>query len=156
VTPRNEVLIKKIDAAIAEYPHPQSALLAVLHLIQQERGYLSEDDHVWVAEKFSLPVAQVAGVVTFYTMFRRQPPGRHHLQVCKTLSCRLRGCEEILEHLDKKHGIREGEVTPDGRFSLVRVECLGSCGTAPMMQVNDDFHENLTRERVDALLDEMK
>lgn len=148
--------LARIDAAIAEYPYPQSALLAVLHLIQQEHGYLTEEDQAWVGDKFSLPVAYVAGVVTFYTMFRTKPPGRYHLQVCKTLSCRLRGCEEILGHLEKKHGIVEGEVTPDGRFSLVRVECLGSCGTAPMMQINDDFHENLTRERVDALLNGMK
>jgi NADH-quinone oxidoreductase E subunit len=155
VTPSKEVLTK-IDAAIAEYSHPESALLAILHLIQQEQGYLSEEAQAWAAGKLSIPVAHVAGVVTFYTMFRLQPPGRYHLQVCKTLSCRLRGCEEILQHLDQKHGIKEGQVTSDGRFSLVRVECLGSCGSAPMMQVNDDYHENLTRERVDALLAGMK
>ena len=155
MTPSKE-LLARIDAAIAEYPHPESALLAILHLIQQDQGYLSEESQAWAADKLKLPQAFVGGVVTFYTMFRLQPPGRYHLQVCKTLSCRLRGCEEILQHLDQKHGIKEGQVTSDGRFSLVRVECLGSCGTAPMMQVNDDYHENLTRERVDALLAGMK
>ena len=146
----------KIDAAIQEYSRSESALLAVLHLIQEERGYLALEDQQWVARRMELPVAHVAGVVTFYTMFRTNPPGRHHLQVCRTLSCQIRGCRELLQHLEKKLGIREGGVTPDGRFSLVTVECLASCGTAPMMQVNDDYHENLTRERLDALLDSMK
>ena len=146
----------KIDAAIQEYAHPRSALLAILHLIQQERGYIAPEDEVWAAGRLQLPVAEVAGVVSFYTMFRTKPPGRHHIQVCRTLSCQIRGCREILGHLQQKLGIREGGVTPDGRFSLVTVECLGSCGSAPMMQVNDDYHENLTRERLDALLESMQ
>ena len=146
----------KIDAAIKEYSHSASALLAVLHLIQQERGYLTPEDQEWVSSRLGLPPAEVAGVVSFYTMFRSSPPGRHHLQVCRTLSCQIRGSRELLEHLRTRLGIKEGEATPDGRFSLVTVECLGSCGTAPMMQINDDFHENLTRERLDALLDSMR
>lgn len=146
----------KIDAAVAEYPHAPSALLAVLHLIQQERGFIAPEDQVWAADRLGLSVAHVAGVVSFYTLFRQRPMGRHHVQFCRTLSCQLRGARELLEHLKKRLGIREGETTPDGRFSLVGVECLGSCGTAPMMQVNDDYHESLTRERLDALLDSMK
>ena len=146
----------RINAALREYPRPLSALLEVLHLIQEERGYVADEDLEYAAAKVGMPVAHVAGVVSFYTMLRRKPLGRHHIQVCRTLSCQLRGSREILEHLRKRLGIREGEVTPDGRFSLVTVECLGSCGTAPMMQVNDDFHENLTLERLDALLDSMK
>ena len=145
-----------IDAAIREYSHARSALLAVLHLIQQERGYIAREDEEWVAGRLHLPQAEVAGVVSFYTMFRTKPPGRHHLQVCRTLSCQVRGCRELLAHIRAKLGIEEGGVTPDGRFSFITVECLGSCGTAPMMQVNDDYHENLTRERLDALLDSMK
>jgi len=146
----------RIDAAIREYPEARSALLEVLHLIQKERGYIADEDMEYAAAKVGLPVARVAGVVSFYTMLRRKPVGRHHIQICRTLSCQLRGSREILEHLKKRLGIGEGEVTPDGRFSLVTVECLGSCGTAPMMQVNDDYHENLTLERLDALLDSMK
>jgi NADH-quinone oxidoreductase E subunit len=146
----------KIDAAIEEYTHARSALLAVLHLIQQERGYIATEDELWVAGRLQLPPAEVAGVVSFYTMFRTKPPGRHHIQVCRTLSCQIRGCREILAHLREKLGIHEGGVTPDGRFSLVTVECLGSCGSAPMMQVNDEYHENLTRERLDALLESMQ
>ena len=128
----------------------------MLHLIQEERGYIAKEDQEWVAQRMKLPAAEVAGVVSFYTMFRTTPPGRHHLQVCRTLSCQLRGCRELLQHLRTKLGIEEGGVTPDGLFSLVTVECLGSCGTAPMMQVNDDYHESLTREGLDALLDSMK
>ena len=148
--------LRRIDEAIGEYTHPRSALLAVLHLIQGERGYLTTEDQAWVSGKLDIPPAEVAGVVTFYTMFRTKPAGRHHLQVCRTLSCQIRGCRELVAHLTKKLGIEEGGVTPDGRFSLITVECLGSCGTAPMMQVNDDYHENLTIERLDALLEAMK
>jgi NADH-quinone oxidoreductase subunit E len=147
---------RQIDAAIQEYTHARSALLAALHLIQQERGYIAVEDQAWVATRFALPPAEVAGVVSFYTMFRTKPPGRHHIQVCRTLTCQIRGCRELVKHLEKKLGIRDGGVTPDGRYSLITVECLGSCGTAPMMQVNDDFHENLTVERLDALLDSMQ
>jgi NADH-quinone oxidoreductase subunit E len=146
----------RIDAAIQEYPHSRSALLAVLHLIQQERGYIAREDELWTAERLKLPAAEVTGVVSFYTMFRTSPVGRHHIQVCRTLSCQIRGCRELVEHLRQKLGIGEGGVTADGRFSLVTVECLGSCGTAPMMQVNDDYHENLTRERLDALLEALR
>jgi len=146
----------RIDAAIRGYPRAQSALLEILHLIQKERGYIADEDMEYAAARVGVPVAHVAGVVSFYTMLRRKPVGRHHIQVCRTLSCQLRGSREILERLKKRLGIREGEVTPDGRFSLVTVECLGSCGTAPMMQVNDDYHENLTLDRLDALLDSMK
>jgi NADH-quinone oxidoreductase E subunit len=147
---------RRIEAALQEYPRPQSALLAILHLIQAERGYIADEDIEYAAKRVDVPVAHVAGVVSFYTMFRRQPPGRHHLQVCRTLSCQLRGCREIVAHLKRRLGIAEGGVTSDGRFSLVTVECLGSCDTAPMMQVNDDYHEGLTIERLDALLDSMK
>ena len=139
---------EKIDAAVREYPHARSALLAVLHLIQSERGYIAPEDQEWTASRLGLPPAEVAGVVSFYTL--------HHLQVCRTLSCQIRGCRELLSYLEEKLGIKQGQVTTDGRFSLVTVECLGSCGTAPMMQVNDDYHENLTRERLDVLLDSMK
>jgi NADH-quinone oxidoreductase E subunit len=146
----------RIEAAIQEYPHAPSALLAVLHLIQTERGYIAEEDMDYAAAKVGVPASHVAGVVSFYTMFRRKPVGRHHIQLCRTLTCQLRGCRRLLDHLKKRLGIEEGEVTADGRFSLVTVECLGSCGTAPMMQVNDDYHEDLTPERLDALLDSMK
>ena len=147
---------QKIEAAIREYPHPVSALLAVLHLLQQERGYLTPEDEEYAAKKVGVPVPHVAGVVSFYTMFRTRPMGRHHIQVCRTLSCQLRGSRRLLDQLRQRLGIRDGETTPDGRFSLVTVECLGSCGTAPMAQINDDYHENLDLDRINALLDTLK
>ena len=97
--------------------------------------------------------AHVHGAITFYTMYKQRPMGKYHIQVCTTLSCMLRGSDNLFEHLETKLGIKAGEVTPDGKFSLVRVECLGSCGTAPMFQLNDDFHEDLTLDKVDELLD---
>jgi len=93
--------------------------------------------------------------VTFYTMYKQRPTGKYHIQLCTTLSCMLRGSDDLLEHLKKKLAIDVGEVTPDGKFSLARVECLGSCGTAPMFQLNDDFHEDLTIDKVDQLLDSL-
>ena len=106
-----------------------------------------------MATLLDLPPAKVLHVATFYTMFNKRPVGKYHIQVCTTLSCMLRGSDDLVDHLKKKLGIEVGETTPDGKFSLVRVECLGSCGTAPMFQLNDDYHEDLTIEQVDQILD---
>jgi NADH-quinone oxidoreductase subunit E len=151
----SEDLSRKVDEVAARYPNRMAALLPALHLVQRQMGWVSLEAQAWVARKLGLPPAHVHGCVSFYTLFRTRPMGRHHIQVCRTLSCALRGGEEILGHLKRKLGLEEGEVTPDGRFSLVSVECLGSCGTAPMFQVNDDYHENLTIEKADALLEGM-
>jgi NADH-quinone oxidoreductase subunit E len=94
-------------------------------------------------------------VVTFYTMFKQQPSGKYHIQICTTLSCMLRGSDELLKHLEQKLGIKAGQTTPDGKFSIVRVECLGACGYAPMFQLNDDYYENLSLEKVDRLLESL-
>jgi NADH-quinone oxidoreductase E subunit len=100
--------------------------------------------------------ARVLGVVSFYTLYNMKPVGRHHIQVCRTLPCALRGAENVTRLLKKKLGIEPGQTTADGRFTLSEVECLASCGTAPMMQVNDDYYENLTEEKIDEILDGMK
>ena len=152
----SEELARRVDEAVARYPNKMAALLPALHLVQREFGWVPVEAQEWVARRLDLPAAHVHGCVSFYTLYRSKPAGRHHIQVCRTLSCALRGSEEILEHLQRRLGIGEGEVTPDGRFSLVAVECLGSCGTAPMFQVNDDYHENLTIEKVDEILERMK
>lgn len=144
---------KRVDALIARYPEPKAAMLMVLWEVQKDKGWIDPESQVWVAQRLSTSPAQVHGVVSFYTMYRQKAQGRHHIQVCTTLSCMLRGCDELMDHLKGKLGIDEGEVTPDGKFSLMRVECLGSCGTAPMLQLNDDYHEDLTLESVDRLLD---
>ena len=144
---------KRVDAIVARYPEPKAALLPVLWEVQRLRGYVDGADEEWVGKRLSVSPAHVHGCVTFYTMYKQRPSGTYHIQVCTTLSCMLRGSDELVEHLTKRLGIGVGETTEDGRFSLVRVECLGSCGTAPMFQLNDDYHEDLTLERVDRLLD---
>jgi NADH-quinone oxidoreductase E subunit len=143
----------KVDRVVARYPEPKAALLPVLWMIQRARGWVGLDSEAWVASRLGVSLAHVHGVVTFYTMYKRRSMGRYHIQVCTTLSCMLRGSDDLVAHLTRKLGIRPGETTPDGKFSLIKVECLGSCGTAPMLQLNDDYHENLTLESLDRLLD---
>lgn len=143
---------QQVDEIVARYPEPRAALLPVLWAVQRRDGWVSLEAEAWVAKRLGVSPAHVHGAVTFYTMFKQKPSGKYHVQVCTTLSCMLRGSDELLGHIEKSLGIKPGETTPDGRFSLVRVECLGSCGTAPMLQLNDDYHENLTPDSVDRLL----
>jgi NADH-quinone oxidoreductase subunit E len=142
----------KVDEIVAKYPQPKAALLPVLWEVQNAKGSIDFEAEAWVASRLGVEPSHVHGVVTFYSMYKQKPSGRHHIQLCTTLSCMLRGSDELLRHLERKLGIKEGETTPDGKFSLVRVECLGSCGTAPMFQLNDTYYENLTIESVDRLL----
>jgi len=134
------------------YPSKQAALLPVLHLVQNELGRVSLDDERSVAEALGIPAMTVHEVVSFYTMFRREPVGRYHLQVCTNVTCTLSGGRTLLEHLKSKLGIRLGETTADGRFTLTGVECLGACEQAPCLMVNFDYHGNLDADAVDALL----
>lgn len=144
---------KRVDTLVARYPEPKAAMLMVLWEVQKDKGWIDSQSEAWVAERLGTSPAQVHGVVSFYTMYKQKRMGRHHIQVCTTLSCMLRGSDELMDHLKARLGIDEGEVTSDGKFSLVRVECLGSCGTAPMFQLNDTYHENLAIDTVDRLLD---
>jgi len=146
---------KKVETIVARYPHPKAAMLPVLWEVQQAGGWVSSEAEAWVARRLGVSPAHVHGCVTFYTMYKQRPLGKYHIQLCTTLSCMLRGSDDLLEHLKQKLGIELGQTTLDGKFSLVRVECLGSCGTAPMFQLNDDYHEDLTIEKVDALLDSL-
>jgi NADH-quinone oxidoreductase subunit E len=148
--------LKEFEAAVARYPKKEAAMLPVLYLAQREFGHLGPEAIEYVAKLMDQAPARVQGVVSFYTMFNMKPIGRHHIQVCRTLPCALRGAEEVTEFLKKKLGIDCGQTTPDGRFTLSEVECLASCGTAPMMQVNDEYYENLTEEKINALLDVLK
>ncbi len=147
---------RAIDALLTRFPRKESALLPALFLIQDEKGFVSEESMCYVAEKIGLSPAFVAGVVSFYTMFHRRPVGRHHLQVCRTLPCALRGSRAIVDHLRSRRGIEVGATTADGRFSLVEVECLGACDTAPMCQINDNDHHHLDPGKIDALLETLK
>jgi NADH-quinone oxidoreductase E subunit len=148
--------LKKFEATVARYPKKEAAMLPVLYLAQHEFGHLGPEAVEYVAKLMDQPPSRVQGVVSFYTMYNMKPIGRHHVQVCRTLSCALRGAEEVTEYLKKKLGIECDQTTPDGRFTLSEVECLASCGTAPMMQVNDDYYENLTEEKINQVLDAMK
>ena len=140
----------------SRYPQAKSALLPALHLAQREHdGWLSDEVMAEVAGVMDLPPAEVRSVASFYTMFNRQPVGKYLVQVCTNLSCSLLGAEHIVECLKSKLGIEIGETTADGLFMLLEVECLGSCGTAPMMQINDTYYKNLTVERVDEILAEL-
>ena len=135
---------KKVEFLLSRYPIKKNALLPILHLAQQEnRGYLTSEwlDHV--AEVCEVPPTHVEGVATFYTMYKFKPVGKFHLQVCTNVSCGLCGGEEILEALEKKFEIHAGETTEDGYFSLEEVECLGACANAPVMIVNEKYHEDL-------------
>ena len=148
--------LKKFEATVARYLKKEAAMLPVLFLAQQEFGHLGPEAIEYVAKLMEQAPARVHGVVSFYTMYNMKPIGRHHIQVCRTLSCALRGAENVTGFLKKKLGIEPGQTTPDGRFTLSEVECLASCGTAPMMQVNDDYYENLTEAKIDEILDGLK
>ena len=147
---------KKFEETVARYPKKEAALLPVLYLAQKEFGHLGAEAIEYVAQLMDQAPARVLGVVSFYTMYNMKPIGRHHIQVCRTLPCALRGAEQVTLFLKQKLGIEPGQTTPDGRFTLSEVECLASCGTAPMMQVNDDYYENLTEEKITELLESMK
>jgi NADH-quinone oxidoreductase subunit E len=136
-----------------EYPDAQSALLPALRLAQQDYGgWLPEDAFDEVATLMNLPPTKVAAVASFYTMLNRRPVGQHLVQICTNISCSLLDAEHLLDYMARKLGIGVGETTPDGKFTLLEVECLGSCGTAPMMQIDDTYYENLTEEKVDSIL----
>ena len=142
--------------AVAKYPHKKAATLTCLWIAQEIDGYVSLEAMEYIAHILEIPVTAVYSVVGFYSMYNTSPVGKYHFQVCHTLSCELAGSEEIVEHLQKRLKIKPGETTEDGLFTLTRVECLASCGTAPMCQVNREYHENLTPETVDVLIDHLR
>jgi NADH-quinone oxidoreductase E subunit len=148
--------LRQFEETVSRYPKKEAAMLPVLYLAQQEFGYLSAEAIEYVARLMGQSPAQVHGVVSFYTMYNMKPIGRHHVQVCRTLSCALAGAEKITEFIKKKLAIEVGQTTADRRFTLSEVECLASCGTAPMMQINDDYYENLNEEKVTEILDSLK
>jgi len=148
----SEDTLSEIAELESRYPDRRSALLPLLHLIQRETGWVSPESQEWAANRLDLTPVHVQGVTTFYTMYNTKPVGKYFLQLCRTLSCELRGSLEIRAHITKRLGIEPGETTADGLFSLLEVECLGACGTAPAMMINEDYHENLSIERIDEIL----
>jgi NADH-quinone oxidoreductase E subunit len=152
-------IIEEMKAHVAKYPadRTRSALIPLLLLVvQRERGWIDNAGVNFLAEFLGLEVTDVWETATFYSMFNLHPVGRHHIQICKTLSCKIMGEPDITDHICSKLGIHPGETTEDGKFTVSLVECLGSCGTAPMMQIGFDYHEDLTIEKVDKILEECK
>jgi NADH-quinone oxidoreductase subunit E len=148
--------LKEIDKWVAKYPkhEPQSAVMSALMIVQEENGCLTKEMMDTVAEYLAMPAIAVYEVSTFYTMYEHKPIGKHLVNVCTNISCKLRGSALVVECLEKKLGIKLGETTDDGRFTLRSVECLGACVNAPMMQVDKNYHENLTADNIDAVLDQ--
>jgi NADH-quinone oxidoreductase E subunit len=149
-------VLEEYQAILARYPERRAALMPTLWLAQREFGWLSEPALAYVAALMELPLAWVTSVASFYTMYWKEPKGRWHIQVCRNLSCALRGADDIRRAVEARLGIRHGERTADGRFSLEEVECLASCGTAPVLQVNNaEYHEGLDVPRTLALLERL-
>jgi NADH-quinone oxidoreductase E subunit len=144
---------REFEGLFSRYPDREAVILPALYLAQRDFGYVSDEAILYIAGLVGVSPARIEGVATFYTMYNRKPVGKYHVQICRNISCSLLGAEHLIEHVSKKLGIKPGETTSDGKFTLSRAECLGSCGTAPVMQVNDDYHESLTREKIDSLLD---
>lgn len=151
-------VVAEMESHLTKYPaeRKRSALIPLLFVIQRERGYVDNAGVNFLAQFLDLEVTDVWETATFYSMFNLRKVGKYHIQVCKTLSCRIMGEPDITEHICNKLGIHVGETTPDEKFTVSRVECLGSCGTAPMMQIGFDYHEDLTNEKVDKILDSLK
>ena len=144
---------KRVDLLLTRYPVKEAALLPVLRVAEEEFGAIDHGAILCVAKELELSPGHVLGVFTFYTHYRRPGDGKYVVQVCSTLSCALRGAREVVAHLEKRFGMPPGKTTPDRKFTLKKVECLASCDTAPVVQINDDYHESLTLEKLDRILD---
>jgi len=145
----------QIRDLLQTYETNQSALIPALHVAQGDQGWLSEETQREVADLLELSAQEVRGVVSFYTMFLQKPAGKYLLQVCRNLSCSLRGGHRLTKQIEDKLQIKQGETTTDGKFTLIEVECLGSCGTAPVMMVNDAYVEDLTPQALEKMLAEL-
>ena len=145
----------KVDRIFSQYPDKKSATLSLLHLAQAQEGYISGSVIDTIADLVECHPAIIMDCVSFYSMFFTKPQGRHKIQVCQTLSCSVNGADALVDHVSNKFSIKPGETTDDRRFTLMKVECLGSCGTAPVVQINNDYHEGLTNERFDELLESL-
>jgi len=152
-TPEN---IERINKEIQKYPLKKPAVMATLYIAQEQNGYISNEVIKEVAAILEMTSEEVLGVVTFYTMYYQKPMGKNHIQVCTNVSCMLRGGYEIWNQVKEKLGIDNMNVTEDQKFSIEEVECMGSCGTAPMLAVNEDYYENLTKEKVEELINSLK
>jgi len=144
--------LNDIDVLVKKYPAARSALLPVLHMAQEDFGYLSMEAQQLVADTLHLRLMVVREVVTFYTMFREQPTGKYLLEVCTNAGCMLNGADELVQHVTQSLGINIGETTADGMFTVTEVECAGACGGAPVVQINNEYHEKVDADYMDAFI----
>ncbi len=151
-------LIPEFDAMKRRYPPGTESSLVTpcLHRIQDDRGFIADEDIAELTAYLGVQRVQVEEVIAHYSMFRRKPIGEKHVQVCRNVSCSMRGAEGVIDHLCKRLGVQPGQTTADGRITLGTVECLGSCGTAPVVMVNEAYHENMDAARLDALIEELR
>jgi NADH-quinone oxidoreductase E subunit len=151
-----EESIKRMREKVSQYPRRKSAILPALTIAYRQVGYLNEDIYREISQAIEVPYVEIAEAASFYTLFPKKPVGKYLIQVCHNISCALLGADSLIEYLEQKLGIKKGETTPDNLFTLISVECLGSCATAPTMQINQDYYENLTREKVDQVIEDLK
>jgi NADH-quinone oxidoreductase subunit E len=147
---------KRFEVILTRYPNKEAALLPTLHLVQETWGWISPEAVHYVGELLDLSPATVFGVVSFYDMYNQKPVGKYQLRVCTNLTCMVSDAYEIYEHLCDRLRVKPHETTNDGLYTVVEVECLGSCGTAPVVQVNNDYHENMSVPKMDSLLERLK
>ncbi len=147
---------QRIRDKAGQYPHRKSAILPAITIAYRQVGHLNDDIYREISETIGVPVVEVAEAASFYTLFPKHPVGKYLIQVCHNISCALLGADSLTAYLEEKLKIKKGETTPDNLFTLTTVECLGSCATAPMMQINQDYYENLTHEKVDQILQELR
>lgn len=152
----SETVLKEIEGIRTKFPDRRSALLPSLYIAQREFGWLSNEAMLHVAETLNLPEAEVRGTASFYSMFRHKPVGRHLIQVCTNVSCMILGAEKLVNFISGTYGVQPNGTSPDGRFSLVIMECIGACGTAPAMLVNTDFYDSLTENTIIEILERYK
>jgi NADH-quinone oxidoreductase subunit E len=148
--------LDRIEQETKKYPVRKAVVMAALYIAQEQNGYITFEVMKEVADVLGMTAEEVLGVVTFYTMYHQKQMGKYHIQVCTNVSCMLRGGYEIWNQVKDKFGIDHMGVTEDNKFSLEEVECMGSCGTAPMIAINEDFYENLSKEKVEELLESLK
>jgi NADH-quinone oxidoreductase subunit E len=152
----SEKSLKQIEELKKHYPNPRPVVLAALWMWQDEHGWISREGMKYIGDLLGIPPHEVYGIVTFYTMYNSQPVGKHKIEVCTNVSCMLRNSDKIVKHLENRLHIKVGETTPDKKFTLVEAECLGACGYAPVMQVGDEYYENLDETTVDKILSKLK
>lgn len=148
--------LSRIDEVITHYPVKRSAALPLLHLVQEDQGYISKDAIEWIAAKLEVQPINIYELVTFYPMFRQKPIGRRHVKVCRTLSCALNGGYKVCETFEKEFGVHQGETSADGEVTVEFVECLASCGSGPVVMVDDDLHERVDPEKAKQIVAQLR